>query len=690
MANFSLELEVEGIATLSLSDCGVRILGCQYTPVVPEINEEEIARAGQSGGEVVDVWFPNVVETCLVNVANSNADDMLYIIDFINYLFHYAHERQRLRRGPKMWLNYIPHGAGHEVQSEILRGRVGMPGQPLSPMLGGGLMESLPVVWKRRYYWEATSEYTAVLINTGTGAAGAYQATVLNHSDNNPTTDENWVYTALNRGTLPVPVKLELENDATDGSDDVNTIYVAYNVTSAYDTDELDSLPHWLEAEDATQGADATAKTVTADGSASGGGLATVDDEQGTLSFPSIQTFKDTGQDFTNYVNAADATHRILITKDDDDVTWGYGRAIVGGDETVMACNKERTIDTTGFNGDAYSSSTPDTYIIQTLEHVADSEQGNLSFPSSSKFADDGQDFSDWETSAPGTADYMIHIIKDDGGITWGYIGPVVGGTSNQQIFVYQDKGLTTLGFNGDTYSQDTPHDYDVTPVGEWVRYEWTQSTTSEENTIAYWTLSSDQLDRMDANWFRILAKFWTAPSTDTYQVKWKVAIGNSLSPIYETEWVELTNGLFLQEMGSVQLPPSVIAESYYELRLVLIVKVDDTGAKQLDLDYLQLSPLDGWRVLTSSAFNMDTGVTLTDDMHQGQIYTSGWSQSGNVPNFVARGSSIMLSPLHNTMLYFLWRDATGAAGINWEMNVTVKYYPRSLYPYIYNPEDFP
>jgi len=96
-------------------------------------------------------------------------------------------------------------------------------------------------------------------------------------------------------------------------------------------------------------------------------------------------------------------------------------------------------------------------YATQNTEF--DTEQGALTYAATT-FTDAGQDFSDWVTAAPGTAQHSIWVTNSDRTMTWAYIGPVNGG--NTVIDVYTDQGLSIAGWNGAGIVDKTPSTYYV------------------------------------------------------------------------------------------------------------------------------------------------------------------------------------------------------------------------------------
>ena len=220
---------------------------------------------------------------------------------------------------------------------------------------------------------------------------------------------------------------------------------------------------------------------------------------------------------------------------------------------------------------------------------------------------------------------------------------------------------------------------------GGWVKFDWTGTADSE---LAKWTLDTAFLNKTAGNHFRILGAFWSSPSgTGDGQIRFKVNIGGT--PVVETDWVLVDSALQLQELATVQLSPQDTPDNHGELVLTLEAKRSAAGSHRFDIDFIQLSPLDGWRVLDSPAYHLSYLETLIDDGDAGQTYNNN-TTTGNYQNFVWRGDPIMIEPKRNQILYFLQRSVGGLYEIDRKLTVEVHYRPRSLLPYIHNPVSEP
>ena len=125
-------------------------------------------------------------------------------------------------------------------------------------------------------------------------------------------------------------------------------------------------------------------------------------------------------------------------------------------DADLVSVNGATVVD--GPLGKAWQFNGSNQYLKQK---VYDTEQGTLAY-SGNDFQDDGQDFSDWETTS-GDAAYMIVVTNSDSTVSWGYLGAAFTTTNtNDSVHVYTDKALTTAGWNGDDPSGKTPSSYEI------------------------------------------------------------------------------------------------------------------------------------------------------------------------------------------------------------------------------------
>ncbi len=213
------------------------------------------------------------------------------------------------------------------------------------------------------------------------------------------------------------------------------------------------------------------------------------------------------------------------------------------------------------------------------------------------------------------------------------------------------------------------------------------------ETELLDWNLSTSMLNDANGIFFRPIIRFHTAPALGASGVKIRVKlrVKVSVTAVFDTRWVTLDNNNYLQELDMLRIPPKEVPDSQFDLTLTLVAKHVDSGSHTLNIDFVQLSPMDGYRVLESPAYSLDQNWILWDDMIDDiQPYVEIGAGGEKVGNFVARGSKIMLDPNRDQRLYFLHRTDSGTAAITRKLAIQVYYRARSLSPYIFDIANFP
>lgn len=206
---------------------------------------------------------------------------------------------------------------------------------------------------------------------------------------------------------------------------------------------------------------------------------------------------------------------------------------------------------------------------------------------------------------------------------------------------------------------------------GYYKALSWAVTTETE---LLDWTLSTVLLNACASNYFRLLLRL---ASSLGYSNLWlKVKIKMELTTIWESEWTLASNRLF--ELATVQLPSYLAGTgNIYPAHLVLYGKRATAGTHTLDVDYLQLSPLDGWRHLQPQGYNLGYEARLIDDMIDDYLYTDNWSTPGKFGNYYTASAPVFLQPNKLQWLYFLHDDDDGDAPINRTFSIKMYYRPR-------------
>jgi hypothetical protein len=195
------------------------------------------------------------------------------------------------------------------------------------------------------------------------------------------------------------------------------------------------------------------------------------------------------------------------------------------------------------------------------------------------------------------------------------------------------------------------------------------------ETKLIEWTLSASLLGSAAGNYFRLLARFSTPPTTG-YYIRPKILF--FVTPVFEASQVQLANGVELQDLGVMQIPPWLTGETdLYPVDLTLYAR--KTGGGTLYMDYLMLMCLDGYRVLKPRGYGAAYTVRVVDDGILNVLWTDGWSGGQKTGHYLSDGLRIHLWPGKDQRLYFLATSQASDAEIDRTASVRCYYRPRRL-----------
>jgi hypothetical protein len=163
---------------------------------------------------------------------------------------------------------------------------------------------------------------------------------------------------------------------------------------------------------------------------------------------------------------------------------WSYGDVQWEGEIIELSLTISGVTHTTSLDSELWHNRTKTQY---TYPRVDDIQQGNLAYVApagNDGFQDDAQDFSEWDTAAPGTAVWEIDVLNNDATTARAYLGDAFAtGGANDSIYVYTDPDLTVRGWNGDVAAK-VPISYEVSNVllaGTQQETAWTENTDSSD-----------------------------------------------------------------------------------------------------------------------------------------------------------------------------------------------------------------
>lgn len=207
--------------------------------------------------------------------------------------------------------------------------------------------------------------------------------------------------------------------------------------------------------------------------------------------------------------------------------------------------------------------------------------------------------------------------------------------------------------------------------------YVATTVGSGAESRYFQWTLSTALLNACAGNRFRVLARFaGTAPTG----LKARLKVLFELTTLWEGPQFLLNagSGEFLQDLGVVRLPPALVGTgNVYPLYLDLYY--EKAGGGTVNLDFLALLPLDGYRKLEPLGYGLGYNARIVDDMIESYVYTDGWATSGKTPHYVGFGDPILLWPGRDQRLYFYADKNTSGTDIDQTFSVRAYLRPRVL-----------
>lgn len=201
--------------------------------------------------------------------------------------------------------------------------------------------------------------------------------------------------------------------------------------------------------------------------------------------------------------------------------------------------------------------------------------------------------------------------------------------------------------------------------------YQEATWAADSETTLLRWDLSAAFLAMTKGNRFRVLGRVTYASSGLRARLRTLL----SVTTIAETPEVAVAAGLV--DFGVVQLPPYLTGETdLYVLTFELRGRC--VGGGTFRLDYLQFTPLDGYRELVPRGYGAAYTTTIVDNGTTNSLYVQ-WGASGKTGHYVAHGSPVMLWPARAQRLYFLCTNSSGGTDIMRTHSVRVYYRPRLL-----------
>jgi hypothetical protein len=203
-------------------------------------------------------------------------------------------------------------------------------------------------------------------------------------------------------------------------------------------------------------------------------------------------------------------------------------------------------------------------------------------------------------------------------------------------------------------------------------RVSW--NTTAELDAL-HWELASGWLGQAGGRCFRPLLRFASPPAYS--DVRLFVQVRTAASVLFESPAAALQSGVRLQELPPVLLPPWLpVVDAPAALTLALMARRAGGGSTALDVDFLALMPLQGWRRYASLA-GLPYGARLIDDPQTGRCVVL-HPQDGELAGHAAHGPGLELQPGQPQRFSALFATGSPAGmDIAAQVRLKVSYRPR-------------
>jgi hypothetical protein len=214
----------------------------------------------------------------------------------------------------------------------------------------------------------------------------------------------------------------------------------------------------------------------------------------------------------------------------------------------------------------------------------------------------------------------------------------------------------------------DTTHHYDG----------WSVTSVNATETLLHTvSLTGEALAAWGGDFMRLMIALSGTFATDLW-MRWKLYF--SVTCLWEGPWINPTYWTGLRDMGAVALPPRPVYGSIlsYPLDLRLYGR-RASGTTSFAVTWLQILPLESWRVLVPAGYGLAYQTRVVDDGITGEVWTDGWDGGGYTTHYSGRGNPIMVEPGRDQRLYLLHHTSTGSGINNRALSVRAYYRPRKV-----------
>jgi hypothetical protein len=200
----------------------------------------------------------------------------------------------------------------------------------------------------------------------------------------------------------------------------------------------------------------------------------------------------------------------------------------------------------------------------------------------------------------------------------------------------------------------------------------------SAETDMFTWALNDGLMDACQGRYYKIMARFLAEAPTN---VKLRLQLQYAVTHIWQSGQitVDSSRALQIRDLFTLRLPPWLLGQTNLEGLTMILTGQQNTGSPiNVNLDFLQITPLDGWRMLECAGYGIAQNERIIDDGINGSFYIDNGSGDNKAGILVGYGNPITLYPGKKQRLYFLLHsNIANTAEILRTVTVKLYYKPR-------------
>jgi len=204
--------------------------------------------------------------------------------------------------------------------------------------------------------------------------------------------------------------------------------------------------------------------------------------------------------------------------------------------------------------------------------------------------------------------------------------------------------------------------------------------TWAGDSEVAVWTytLTAAMLAASRGAYFIPIVRLNGGTIDTTIALRLNIKL--STTTVHEGALITLAADNYMQALGLLQLPP-YLERITAPAALTLSLRAKKTGGGALNLDFIQLVPVDAYRHLKQLGYSVADGDSIyIDELIDRQGYVYGVDSSAkNYQVWLRRGAPLMVQPSTKQRIYLLYDESDSTQNIGRKMTAKLYYRPRRL-----------